>query len=61
MFKVETPMVPGIRRLEVRGANTDDTYEHTVYIGVVVDATTPKPTLLERAAAFFVPPEVLEE
>ena len=61
VFEVETEMTPGIRTLVVRGVNTDDTYEHTVYIGVVVDATTPKQSLLERVGAFFVPPEVVED
>jgi len=48
VFKVETKMTPGARSIVVRGANTDDTYEHTVYVGVVVETATPRPSFLGR-------------
>lgn len=50
VFSVETPMTPGIRRLVVRGANIDDTYEHTVYIGITLETGTPLNQLLASMA-----------
>jgi hypothetical protein len=61
VFSVGTMMVPGIRHTVVRGANTDDTYEHTVYIGITVDTVSLADRLLAGVRSLFVPSEVVEE
>ena len=56
VFEVETEMTPGVRWVKIRGYNTDDTYEHTVYVGVVLEPYMPQTAQL----GFYVPEEVLE-
>jgi len=48
VFAVETVMTPGIRRVVVRGGNTDPYYPHTVYIAVTVETGIPARRLMER-------------
>lgn len=61
VFNVETPMTPGIRNVVVQGANTDDSYEHTVYVGITVDTESLIDRLLAPVRALFVPSEVTED
>ena len=56
IFRVETEMTPGVRWIKVRATNTDDTYPHTVYVGVTVEPAVP----LSALPGFYVPGEVLE-
>jgi len=61
VFKVETVMTPSARRLVVRGANTDDTYEHTVYVGMLIDTATARGGLLGRVYNSFASRKVEED
>jgi hypothetical protein len=61
VFEVTTEISRGARVLSIRGANTDDTYEHTVYIAATVEHETAPKSLLERLVSAFVPSEVLED
>ena len=55
IFVVETEMVAGITKLVVLGANTDDTYEHTVYVGVSIATEGFTDRLVTGLKTLFVP------
>ena len=60
-FEVTTEILAGARKLQVRGANTDDTYEHSIYIAATVEHEVAKRGVLGRIADFLVPAAVVED
>lgn len=56
VFPVERAMPEGLGVLTLQGANDDDTYEHTVFVGVIIEtgqqATDSQATMLAPSALF---------
>jgi len=58
--KASTFIIPGSRQVIIRGANDDDTYQHSVYVGATVYIETMRKSPLERLFGPFRPPTEVE-
>lgn len=58
--KTSTFIIPGVRQVVVRGANDDDSYGHSVYVGATVYIETMQKSPIERLFGLFSPPTQVE-
>ena len=61
VFRVQSEMTPGIRLVAIRAANEDDTFPHSVYVGITVETDLNLEALLRRFFGLIMPRYALED